>query len=429
LIHPSDTTGHHTRPFRKGTRLRPTHLTYNPIVIATNQHNPGPHIGVPHAIGSLQLKTNLLLAPVAKYCDLAWRIVCREQGGLGLACTDLLSPHGLLRGTAQSLDLAATNEQDSPICMQLYGGDGDILAQGAEWAVRHGADVIDINMGCPVDKVTKKDGGSKLLCDPDNTVRITEQVVRAVDKASKGRVPTTAKIRLGWDDSCLVGPDLARKLERVGITQITVHGRTTAMKFKGSVRHDDIRQVVQAVNAIPVIGNGDVTTPQACIEMMQRTGCQGVMIGRGSFSAPWLFRQCWQAQTSLRDIGAIHHDPDPSEHEKCRIIRRYLDLMEQFRGEKYALHHIAKRITWFAKRLGPCKPLREAVRTAASTDDARQAIDRFAEGGLRVFDPDGIARGLEDPTTRRLVERGRSQQADAAAAAAPEPAQRPVTAA
>lgn len=360
---------------------------------------------MPHAIGPLSLDTNLLLAPVAKYCDLAWRIVCREQGALGLACTDLLSPHGLLRGTAQSIDLAATNDQDSPICMQLYGGDGDILAQGAEWAVRHGADVIDINMGCPVDKVTKKDGGSKLLCDPDNTIKITQQVVRAVDRASKGRVPTTAKIRLGWDESCLVGPDLARQLEQIGITQVTVHGRTTEMKFKGDVRHNDIRDVVQAVDRIPVIGNGDVTTPDKCIEMMQRTGCRGVMIGRGSFSAPWLFKQSWQAQTAFATTGHIAHDPDPDEHEKCRIIRRYLDLMERFRGEKYALHHIAKRITWFAKRLGPCKPLREAVRTATTTDHARRALDQFAAGGLRIFDKHGNPQGLDDPWVRQQYEK------------------------
>ncbi len=351
-----------------------------------------PAIGVPHAIGPLQLSSNLLLAPVANYCDLAFRIVCREASGdgLGLACTDLLSPQGLLRGTAESLDLARTNDEDSPVCMQLYGGDGDILAEGAEWAVKHGADVVDINMGCPVDKVTKKDGGSKLLCDPDRTIAMTERVVRAVDRASRGRVPTTAKLRLGWDDSCLVAPDLARALERIGIQQITVHGRTTEMRFKGDVRHDDIRHVVQAVNHIPVIGNGDVTTPERCLDMLNRTGCRGVMIGRGSFAQPWIFRNCWDIQTTGTHAG------EPDETFKLNVIRRYLDLMITFRGERYAMTHIRRRISWFGKRLGPCKPLKEAVRTAATPNDIHKALDTFAAGGLRIF-RDNQPIGLDDP--------------------------------
>lgn len=383
--------------------------------LARTVTTPSPHLGVPHNIGPLELSTNLLLAPVANYCDLAFRIVCREQGGLGLACTDLLSPQGLLRGTAESLDLARTNDEDSPVCMQLYGGDGDILAEGAEWAVRHGADVVDINMGCPVDKVTKKDGGSKLLCDPESTVKMTERVVMAVERTSRGRVPTTAKVRLGWDDTCLVAPDLARSLERIGIQQVTVHGRTTEMRFRGSVRHGGIRDVVQAVDRIPVIGNGDVTTPEACVEMMNLTGCRGVMIGRGSFAAPWIFSRCWQMQTT------DGYGPDPTEAHKLDIIRRYVDLMRTFRDERYALVHIQRRISWFGKRLGPCKPLREAVRLARTTGEVLSAIDRFQEGGLRVF-RDGVPVGLEDPDVRVNVERAAAQQVLGATATGTVPA-------
>ncbi|MCA9310406.1 MAG: tRNA-dihydrouridine synthase, partial [Phycisphaerales bacterium] len=245
----------------------------------------------PLRIGSVQLESNLLLAPVANYCDLAFRITCRELGGLGLACTDLLSPQGLLRGTARSLDLAATNAADKPIGMQLYGGNPDILAEGARWAVDHGATIIDINMGCPVDKVTKKDGGSKLLCDPCNTVRMAARIVKAVE------VPVTAKLRLGWSSDAIVAPELARDLEGVGIAAITIHGRTTEQRFRGSVRLDGIAQVVGAVENIPVIGNGDVRSPGDCVAMIERTGCAGVMIGRGAFARPWIFRDCWALQT------------------------------------------------------------------------------------------------------------------------------------
>ena len=335
-----------------------------------------PRIGRPLALGPFQLATNLLLAPIAGYCDLAFRVTCREQGGLGLACTDLLSPHGLLRGTANSLDLARTNELDSPVCMQLYGGDGDILAEGAKWAVDHGADVIDINMGCPVDKVTKKDGGSMLLCDPPRTLRIAESIVSAVETHSGGRVPVTAKVRLGWFDGCWVAPYLARELERVGIVAVTVHGRTTEQKFRGEVIREGIREVVEAVDSIPVIGNGDVKTAHDALTMMEETGCAGVMIGRGALAAPWLFRQAWAAQQGEAVV-------EPSETEKVHAILRYFTLMIEERGERYAMTHIRRRISWFAKRLGPCKPLREAVRTAPDPAAVFASFDEFLAGGLR----------------------------------------------
>lgn len=385
-----------------------------------------PRLGVPLSIGPVSLHTNLLLAPIAGYCDLAFRIVCREQGGLGLACTDLLSPHGVLRGTMRSLDIARTNELDRPLCMQLYGAEGEILAQGAEWAVDHGAAVIDINMGCPVDKVTKKNGGSMLLCDPGGTAWVAERVVRAVERASAGRVPVTAKMRLGWDDSRIVAPRLACDLAAAGIRLVTVHGRTTVMRFTGRARLDGIARVVEAVGgAIPVLGNGDVTTPWGAIEMMERTGCNGVMIGRGALAAPWIFRQAWRLQQALKKIqssprsqspdarqaehsaGSEHEKPDfsasdvaastsePSEADKLAVVRRYFDLMLEYRGERYALHHIGRRITWFARTLGPCRPLRERLRLARSSDDVRAALDEFEAGGLRFFSR-GVRHAAED---------------------------------
>lgn len=357
-------------------------------------------IGVPLRIGPVQLATNLLLAPIANYCDLAFRIVCREQGGLGLACTDLLSPHGLLRGTARSLDLAQTNDQDKPVCMQLYGADADILADGARWAVDHGATVIDINMGCPVDKVTKKNGGSMLLCDPQNTVHMTERVVQAVEQASNGRIPVTAKMRLGWSENAIIAPWLARQLERVGVQLVTVHGRTTQQMFKGFANRAGIRRVVEAVERIPVIGNGDVTEPQHVIDMMNETGCAGVMIGRGALAAPWLFRQAWglqqqhiaKDQIANQDADAAGSDSrhaltPPTEAEKLAIIRRYFGLMLEFRDERYAMNHIRRRIAWFAKTLGPCKPLRERVRTSPGPAAVYAALDEFEAGGLRRFPP------------------------------------------
>ena len=192
-------------------------------------------------------------------------------------------------------------------------------------------------------------------------------------------MPVTAKLRLGWDSSCIVAPELARRLEKVGIRQITVHGRTTEQRFKGEVNHAGIREVVEAVDAIPVIGNGDVTTPEGVIRMMEKTGCAGVMIGRGSFSSPWIFRQGWNIQTT-GEAG-----PEPDEAAKIAIIRRYFDLMCECRDERYARTHLSRRISWFGKKLGPCKPLKEAIRLAENTMAVHQALDGFLDGGLRLW--------------------------------------------
>jgi tRNA-dihydrouridine synthase B len=257
-------------------------------------------------IGNVQLETPLLLAPMAGYCDLAFRVLCRSLGGVGLASTDLLNCHSILRGNRRALQLAATNERDQPLCMQLYGNDRDPLPEAAQWAVDHGAVIIDINMGCPVDKVCKKSGGSLLLCDPDRTVRLAERIVKAVE--CRG-VPVTAKVRLGWDDSRIVAPRLARMLEDVGIQAITVHGRTTEQRFTGRARLDGIAEVVAAVRAIPVIGNGDVREPRDVLHMMQTTGCAGVMIGRGALRKPWLFSRALVASANRR-CGAKRADDD-----------------------------------------------------------------------------------------------------------------------
>jgi tRNA-dihydrouridine synthase B len=336
-------------------------------------------LATPLQLGPVRLKSNLLLAPIAGYCDLAFRTICREQGGVGLACTDLLSPQGLLRGTATSLDLAQTTDFDKPVGMQLYGSDPHIMAQGARWAVEHGATVVDINMGCPVDKVTKKDGGSKLLCDLPRAVQIAAAVVGEVERHSAGRVPVTAKMRLGWS-STDIAPQLALMLADCGIAAVTVHGRTTEMKFSGQVNLEGIARVVQAVGGrIPVIGNGDVCTPADAIAMIRATGCSGVMIGRGALSTPWLFRDAWSLQTT----GCT--PPAPSDEEKVAIIRRYFGLMREYRGDHYALVQIRRRISWFGKRLngGICRPLKEAIRTATGPAAVHAALDHYLAGGLR----------------------------------------------
>ncbi|MCL2646759.1 MAG: tRNA dihydrouridine synthase DusB [Phycisphaerales bacterium] len=322
----------------------------------------------PVKIGNLQLATPLLLAPIAGYCDVSFRLVCRAQGGVGLACTDLLCPEGVLRENKRSMELAATCPEDSPICMQLYGGDVDRLCEAAMWAEDRGAHVIDINMGCPVDKVTKRDGGSKLLCNPDNTLRMVEKI-----KACLLRTPLTAKLRLGWDDDSIVAPYLAKRLEEVGIALITIHGRTTDMRFAGQARLEGIAEVVAAVKKIPVIGNGDIKTPQDAKRMLEMTKCHGVMIGRGALGRPWIFQHIWSYLTT----GVI--PPTPSIQERCQMIRDHFYHICRFRNEWIAVCEFRKRISWYARNMGPCRRLRDPMRQINTAADFERVLQDFLE--------------------------------------------------
>ncbi|HRP64060.1 MAG TPA: tRNA dihydrouridine synthase DusB [Phycisphaerales bacterium] len=322
-------------------------------------------------IGNILLKSPLLLAPMAGQCDLPFRLLCREQGGVGLSSTDLLNCHSILRGNPKALRLAATDPRETPFCMQLYGCDQDPLPEAAQWAADPalgGAHIIDINMGCPVDKVAKKNGGSLLLCDVDRTVRLAERIVRAVERTQGDRVPVTAKMRLGWDTSRIVAPDLARRLEDVGIAAVTVHGRTTEQRFKGSVDLEGIARVVAAVRQIPVIGNGDVIEPEDARRMIDRTGCNGVMIGRGAMRAPWMFRRTF----SYLHTG--NPGPELTRKEKIRVILRHLELLTEFSDEKTAVQTLNRRISWYGKTMGHEKPLKEAIRLASSTAEMRAVL-------------------------------------------------------
>ena len=322
----------------------------------------------PLTIGPVRLATNLLLAPIAGYCDLAFRLTARACGGVGLACTDLLCPKGVLRENYRSMILAMTAPEDAPLCMQLYGSDADLLAEAARWAEGRGAHVVDINMGCPVDKITKKDGGSKLLCDPDATVRLVEKVAAALR-----HTPLTCKLRLGWDDTCIVAPQLARRLENAGAQLITIHGRTTEMRFGGAARLDGIAAVVAAVDKIPVVGNGDVKTPQDAARMIAATGCAGVMIGRGALSTPWVFRDTWSYLTT----GVVPEPPTLAE--RCGVMRDHFHRMVRYRGERPAVAEFRQRISWYAKALQPCPRLREEMRVINSMADFEGAVERFLE--------------------------------------------------
>src|SRR5262245_25255861 len=235
----------------------------------------------PLRFGPLELNTPLVLSPLAGYTNLPFRLVVREIGGVGLCTTDLVNARSLLEQRPKAFKLIETRPEDSPLAVQLFGSVPEEMRDAAQLLEARGVAAIDINMGCPVKKVCKVGGGSAMMTELDKTAALVRGMVNAV------KIPVTAKMRLGWDDENLTAPDLARALEAVGVAAIFVHGRTRAQGFGGKVNLAGIRAVVEAVKTVPVIGNGDITTPEAARHMQAETGCAGVSVGRGAFYDPW----------------------------------------------------------------------------------------------------------------------------------------------
>ncbi|MFQ3169615.1 MAG: nifR3 family TIM-barrel protein [Limisphaerales bacterium] len=327
--------------------------------------------------GSLQLKSNLFLSPLAGYTNLPFRLVLREVGGLSLATTDLVNARSLLERNAKALKLIETNEADSLFAVQLFGSVPEEMRDAAQFLESIGVDSIDINMGCPVRKVCKTGGGSAMMTELDDTAHLVKLMVDAVN------IPITAKMRLGWDDKNITAPNLVRVLEDVGVTAIFIHGRTREQGFTGTVNLAGIRQVVEAARAIPVIGNGDITTPESAKHMMDTTGCHGVSVGRGAFYNPWIFKH---TKHHLRTGELL---PEPRFAERVRVMRRHFDLMLEVFGEQRGCLMFRKVAPWYAKRFGPVKPFNKAVVLISTREDFESALAGYLDWRQQFTDGDG----------------------------------------
>ncbi len=292
-------------------------------------------------IGPLSLESPLVLAPMAGYSDLPFRTILRRLGGLGLAYTEMISPQSLLLGRGLRRDqLLATTPEDRPVGYQLYGRDSELMSEAARRLEGDGAELIDLNMGCPQREITSSLAGAALLRTPAEAVRLAEQVVSAVS------IPVTVKMRLGWDSRSIVAPQLARDLELAGVAAITVHGRTRDQAFKGEVMLEEIRRVVDAVKRIPVIGNGDITTPETGLRMLQEAGCAGIMVGRGATRDPLLVRDLWRA---LRGLPPV---PPPTQAEQIGLLREQFELSIRHYGERRVVAIFRRWIAARARSLG-----------------------------------------------------------------------------
>src|SRR6185312_1235639 len=287
----------------------------------------------------------------------------RELGGVGLCTTDLVNARSLLEKRGKALKLIETRPEDSPMAVQLFGSVPEEMRDAAAYLESTGVASIDINMGCPVRKIVKVGGGSAMMTELDKTAALVKGMVDAV------KIPVTAKMRLGWDDQNITAPDLARALEGVGVAAIFIHGRTREQGFSGTINLAGIRSVVQAVKTIPVIGNGDIITPQAAKKMFDETGCAGASIGRGAFYDPWIFRRTLaylQGRAGVLPVSELSEAnkdgdrrdacptlPEPPFAERIRVMCRHLDLMVEVFGEELGCRMFRKVAPWYTKRFGP----------------------------------------------------------------------------
>ncbi len=315
--------------------------------------------------GSLELKSNLFLSPLAGYTNLPFRIVVREVGGIDLATTDLVNARSLIERNPKAFKLVETNAQDRPLAVQLFGSVPEEMRDAAVMLQESGVSAIDINMGCPVRKVCKTGGGSAMMTDHARTQHLVRTMVGAL------RIPVTAKMRLGWDDENITAPDLVRALEDTGIAGIFIHGRTREQGFTGTVNLAGIRSVVQAARRIPVIGNGDVTTPDAAKRMFDDTGCHGVSVGRGAFYDPWIFVRTRR----YLDSGIL--PPEPSFEDRLAVMGRHLDLMVEVFGEKHGCVMFRKVGPWYAKRFGPANEFSKRIVRLETREQYHEIVGNY----------------------------------------------------
>lgn len=319
----------------------------------------------PLTIGTRALPSRYCLAPLAGYTHLAFRRALRELGGLGLATTDLVHATQLVGSHRKSLELIETHPLDRPLTVQIFSGHDEHLVNAARWLEEHGYEGVDINMGCPMAKVNGQGGGARLLCDADQSSRLVERVVAAV------RIPVTVKMRLGWDHESIAAPTLARRFESVGVAAITVHGRTRQQGFHGQVDLTGIQATVEAVEQIPIIGNGDVRTVEDALRMRRITGCAAVAIGRGAMLDPWLFRK-------LSDVDAGLPPRVPTADEQVNFLARHFALMTEQHGERSCLL-FRKFAAWYGARLGVPEDLEQRLRLFVDQTEFDDIIAQIRE--------------------------------------------------
>ncbi len=314
-------------------------------------------------IGSVQLESSLALGPMAGVTDLAFRLLCREQG-CGLLYTEMVSAKAVYYENRNTEILLESDERDHPVALQLFGRDPHLMAEMARKLEERPFDLFDINMGCPVPKVVNNGEGSALMKDPRLAGEIVREMVRAVKK------PVTVKIRKGFDDSCINAVEVAKIVEDSGASAIAVHGRTRQQYYQGRADWEIIRQVKEAVR-IPVIGNGDIMTAQDGVRMLEETGCDGIMAARGARGNPWLFREL---RAYMEDKTVL---PPPSRKEIGEMMLRHGKMLLEYKGELSGMREMRKQIAWYTAGCAGAASIRRRGNEIETYDDLSRLVGEF----------------------------------------------------
>lgn len=353
-------------------------------------------------IGPVELASPLVVSPMAGMTDTAFRRLVKRQGGCGLVVSEMVSSEGLVRGIDRTLEYAEYTEEERPVSIQIFGGDPERMAEAARVVEGMGADVVDINMGCPVPKIAKHHAGCSLMKDPAHAADIVGAMVKAV------KIPVTVKMRKGWDDTQTNAADVAERVEQAGASALTVHGRTAKQSYTGSADWDFVAEVARRVS-IPVFGSGDCIEPQQIVERL-RQGVSGVFVGRGVLRNPWILAQA-------ADMLAGRQPRVVTAEARARFLLEYIDLLlddrereaDGFRHvapgqadaapdprarsrERWVVNKVRALCTWYTKGLDGGSHLRIAINAAPSIAEVRELVDRFFRAP-DTFGPRGAAVG------------------------------------
>ena len=312
-------------------------------------------------IGNVTLDNNVILAPMAGVTDLPFRLLCRQQG-VGLECMEMVSAKAIYYHNKNTEELLSIHPGEMPASLQLFGSDPKILAQMAAEVEERPFAILDFNMGCPVPKVVNNGEGSALMKQP----KLVEQLLTGMVKAVKK--PVTVKIRKGFDDDHINAVEIAKIAESCGVAAIAVHGRTRAQYYSGKADWDIIRQVKEAVS-IPVIGNGDVDSPMRAKELIDQTGCDGVMIGRAAQGNPWIFRDT----VHYLETGELL--PPPSQEEKKAVILRHASLLQEHKGEYTAVREMRKHLAWYTAGMPHSARFRGMINTMETMEQLLAGVE------------------------------------------------------
>ncbi|MEH7376755.1 MULTISPECIES: tRNA dihydrouridine synthase DusB [Bacillaceae] len=306
-------------------------------------------------IGDIEMKNPVVLAPMAGVCNSAFRLTVKEFGA-GLVCAEMVSDKGIVYKNEKTMNMLYIDEREKPLSLQIFGGVRETLVEAAKFVDKNtNADIIDINMGCPVPKITKCDAGAKWLLDPNKIYEMVSAVVAEVEK------PVTVKMRMGWDEQHIFAVKNAQAVERAGGKAVSLHGRTRVQMYEGKANWDIIREVKQNLN-IPLIGNGDVQTPQDAKRMLEETGVDGVMIGRAALGDPWMIYRTVQ----YLETGILM--PQPTVREKIDVCILHLDRLIALKNENIAVREMRKHAAWYLKGVRGNAKVRNAINECETRD-------------------------------------------------------------